>query len=566
MAKITINNEVVKVKKGTTILNACKSIGIEIPTLCFIKEINEIGFCRVCVVEVEGEQDLVSACNTEITNGMVINTDSDKVIQSRQTTLQLLASKHRFDCWRCPKDGMCEFYDLLKEFDVTFEEFGPGKGRNPEQIFGTGISQDQTKCILCKRCVAVCNDVVTAKVLKFRDDDGMNPVVSPTPGLAFDEAGCIFCGQCVNTCPTGTLFETDNTKEVETLLRNKENFVVAQITDQANSALAEEFGYPIETPVEETFGKTMKALELLGFKEVVTTDLGTDMQSYAAAKVFIERLNNGGTLPLITSTCPATVRYLELYKPELLDNISKVKSPHVVQGSILKNELLKKENTKVVTIETCTAKKAEVEREELQTNGKKDVDNVLTVREIAKLIKRKGINYRQLENVEYKNELTGPKTPPVKAGALLSTLNTVSVLLDNKELDSVNCKTVRGKDFNEAEGMIMETTVTIAGQKIKVAKCVGGAAFKEMFNMMENKQYHIVQMMTCPGACVNGGGQPISIVPTHEVIARRKQALHLNEDLPYSNPTHNKKVTDLYSPSLHETLNTEYSQKEYTKE
>ena len=252
MAKITINGEVVKVKKGTTILNAAKSIGIDIPTLCFIKEINEIGFCRICVVEVEGEQDLVSACNTEISNGMVITTDSDKVIQSRSATLQLLASKHRFDCWRCPKDGMCEFYDLLKEFDVTFEEFGLGKGRNPERIFGAGISEDQSQCILCKRGVAVCNDVVTAKVLKFRDDDGMNPVVSPTPGLAFDEAGCIFCGQCVNTCPTGTLFETNNTKDVEALLRDKDNFVVAQISDQANSALAEEFGYDIETPIEET--------------------------------------------------------------------------------------------------------------------------------------------------------------------------------------------------------------------------------------------------------------------------------------------------------------------------
>jgi NADP-reducing hydrogenase subunit HndD len=566
MAKVTINGEVVKVKKGTTILNACNSIGVKIPTLCFIKEINEIGFCRICVVEVEGEQDLVSACNTEISNGMVITTDSDKVIQSRSATLQLLASKHRFDCWRCPKDGMCEFYDLLKEFDVTFEEFGPGYGRNPEQIFGTGVSQDQSKCVLCKRCVAVCNDVVTAKVLKFRDDNGMNPIVSPTPGLAFDEAGCIFCGQCVTACPTGTLFETNNTKEVESLLRNKDNYVVAQISDQANSALAEEFGYPIETPVEETFGKTIKALSLLGFQEVVTTDLGYDMQSYATAKELVDRLQNGGTLPLITSTCPATVRYFELYKPSLLDHFATVKSPHVVQGALLKNELLKEQNTKVVTIETCTAKKAEIEREELTTNGVKDVDQVLTVREIAKLIKRKGINYRNLENAEYNNELTGPKTPPVMTGALISTLNTVSELLDNKPLETVSCKVVYGDEFNETTGMIMETTIQIANQKLKVAKCVGGAAFSEMFTRIESGKYHLVEMMTCPGACVNGGGQPISIIPTHDVIRRRKQALHLHENLPYSNPTHNAKVKELYTPSLHEMLNTTYSQKEYTKE
>ena len=394
MPKVTINGEVVKVKSGTTILNAAKSIGIEIPKLCFIEEINEIGFCRICVVEVEGEQDLVSSCNTQIKNGMVITTDSDKVIESRESTLQLLASRHRFDCWRCPKDGMCEFYDLLKEFDVTFDEFGPGKGRNPEQIFGTGISQDQSKCILCKRCVAVCTNVAAAKVLKFRDDDGMNPIVSPTPGLAFDEAGCTFCGQCVKACPTGTLFETDHTKEVEALLRDKQTTVVAQLSNLANSALAEEFGYDIESPASETFGKAITALELLGFNEVTTTDLGEDMQSYATAKEVISRLENGVNLPVITSNCAATNRYLELYKPELLDNLSTVKSPHILQGAILKEKLVKADNVKVVTIDTCTSKKYEVTREELS----KDVDHAITVRELAKLLKRKGINFNKLEN------------------------------------------------------------------------------------------------------------------------------------------------------------------------
>ena len=193
MANITINDIPVKVKNGTTILNACKSIGVKIPTLCFIAEINEIGFCRICVVEVEGEQDLVSACNTEITNGMVVKTDSELVLESRKNTLRLLANKHKFNCWQCPKDGECEFYDMLKTYDITFDEFGPSVGRNPEVILGTGISMDQSKCILCKRCVAVCQEVVTAKVLKFRDDDGLNPFVSPTVGLAFDETGCIFC-------------------------------------------------------------------------------------------------------------------------------------------------------------------------------------------------------------------------------------------------------------------------------------------------------------------------------------------------------------------------------------
>lgn len=567
MPKVTINGEVVKVKSGTTILNAAKSIGIEIPTLCFIKEINEIGFCRICVVEVEGEQDLVSSCNTEIKSGMVITTDSNKVIESREATLELLASKHRFDCWRCPKDGMCEFYDLLNEYDVTFEEFGPSTGRNPEQIFGTGISQDQTKCVLCKRCVAVCTNVAAAKVLKFRDDNGINPIVSPTPGLAFDEAGCTFCGQCVKACPTGTLFETDHTKEVEALLRDKNTTVIAQISSLANSALAEEFGYDMDHPATETFGKTIRALELLGFNEVTTVDLGEDMQSFATAKEVITRLESGNHLPVITSTCPATTRYLELYKPELLDNLSTVKSPHILQGALLKEKLVKAKNIKVVTIDTCTSKKYEVTREELTTNGEKNVDYVLTVRELAKLLKRKSIPFKKLENKEYKSELTGPVTPLVKRGALLSTLNTMSELLDNKPLKAVNFKIVRGKEFNVATGLIKEAQVVINGQKLNVAIVQGAAAFKEMFdNLQGKKQYHLIEMMTCPGGCINGGGQPFSSLPVEDVISKRCASLGFNNNLPISNPTHNELVQKLYNKELTELLHTQYSKKAFTKE
>jgi len=569
MAKVTINGKLVKVKNGTTILNAAKSIGVDIPTLCFLKEINEIGFCRICVVEVQGEQDLVSACNTEITNGMVIKTDSDKVLESRNTTLQLLASKHRFDCWRCPKDGMCEFYDLLKKHDVAFEKFGPGIGRYTDQIQGTGISQDQTRCVLCKRCVAVCSQVVTAKVLKFRDDEGINPIVSPTPGLAFDDAGCIFCGQCVKACPTGTLFETSHVGEVEDLLRNKEEKVVVQINNKANSALAEEFGYDIDSPASETIGKTYKALELLGFDEVASLDFGEDMHAIATAEELVDRLENEGTLPLFTTTCPSTTRYLELYKPELLDNLAKVKSPHVIQGMMYKHHLLKgkPENTKVVTIDTCTSKKYEVSREELQTKGVKDVDYVLTVRELAKLIKRKDINFRKLENTEFSNELTG-KRPTVKGGALVATLNAVSELLDNKPLGKLDFKITRGKELSETTGMIKEATVLIAGKKLNVAICHGGAAFNEMFGKISNKKYHLVEMMTCPGGCINGGGMPLTgEMPLVDIIAKRSKSLGLDQDnLELSNPTHNELVKAAYTDKVKEDLNTHYSQKEFTKE
>lgn len=589
MAKITINGEVVKVKNGTTILNACNSIGIDIPTLCFIEEINEIGFCRICVVEVEGEQDLVSACNTEVKKGMVIHTDSDKVIQSRKATLELLASKHRFDCWRCPKDGMCEFYDLLKFHDVVFEEFGPGKGRNPEVIPGTGISQDQSKCVLCKRCVAVCNDVVTAKVLKFRDDDGINPIVSPTPGLAFDDAGCIFCGQCVKSCPTGTLFETDHTRLVEDLLRDRNKTVAVQIAPAVRSALAEEFGYDIGTPVSEVQPKIYEALSLLGFHEVTDTNWAADLTIMEEGTELIERLNNNVNLPLFTSCCPAWVRYAELYAPDMLDNLSSAKSPHMMQGTLLKNYYgpkyldKKPEEMAVVSIMPCTAKKYEIAREEMEVDGIRDVDAVLTVRELAKMIKKKGIDFKRLKGIELENPLgqfSGAGTIfGASGGVTEAALRTVSEKLNGGSLQHIDFHVVRGVDFKESKGVIKEATVTIAGQKLNLAVVHGGAAIKEILQRVRTgkKQYHFIEVMACPGGCVNGGGMPIvHDLPMHDVIKRRANALYSQdkEDLPIRKSHENETVKKVYaeflgeanSETCHKYLHTTYSQKEFRKE
>ena len=566
MAKITINGQLVKVKKGTTILSAARQLGIDIPTLCFLEEINEIGFCRICVVEVEGEQDLISACNTEITNGMVIQTDSDKVRQSREATLQLLASRHRFDCWRCPKDGMCEFYDLLKSHDVVFEEFGPGIGRSSDLIAGSGISQDQSKCVLCKRCVAVCQNVVTANVLKFRDDDDpMNPIVSPTPGLAFDDAGCIFCGQCVKACPTGTLFETDHTNDVLTFLRNKDDHVVVQLDTRVNGAIAESFGYDIDTPFEETFGKTVKALELLGFDTVTTLDYGEDYHARATAEELLKRLEDHDNLPLFTSSCPASTRFLELYEPERLDHIATVKSPHILQGSQLKHKLLKQKpaNTKVVTLSSCTAKKYERTREELATAGVADVDAALTVREITKLMKQKGIAYRNLEAATPDPAVTSEHVA-VQGGVLVAVLNAAHQIKTGEPLAELAFKHVHGE--KESDGFIEEATVQLGEAKLNVARVIGGAAFKELFARSNKKNYHLIEFLMCPGGCLNGGGMPIhKNLTTHEVIARREMSYcDGGTDLPLSNPLHNHLVDANYAddPNIH----TGYSQKEYRKE
>ncbi len=589
MASITINGKTIKVKNGTTILSAATSIGIRIPTLCFIEEINEIGFCRICVVEVEGEQDLVSSCNTEIKNGMVIETDSKKVIESRTNTLQLLAGKHRFDCWKCPKDGMCEFYDILKEYDILFEEFGPGIGRKDELIIGTGISMDQTKCILCKKCVAVCSEVVTANVLKFRDDDGMNPFVSPTIGLNFDETGCIFCGQCVKVCPTGTLFETDHIGRVNAMIRDPKKLVVVQIAPSVKTAIGEEFGYEIGTPIKEVEGKMFKALKLLGFDQITDVGWGADLTVLEEGTELINRLQNGGKLPLFTSCCPAWVRYAELYEPEYLENLSTTKSPHIAQGSLIKHYYAPKylnkkpEEVYVVSIMPCTAKKYEIDCPGHEVDDIRDVDAVITVRELAKMIKRKGLDFKNLEDYVPESPLakfTGAGVIFGAAGGVTEgALRTVSELLDNKPLEKLNYKFTRGSDLRDSKGVIKETTIKIGGNKLNIAVVHGGAAIKEMFKRLKTgkKKYHFIEFMECPGGCVNGGGMPlVRDLPMHEVIKKRTEALHRydSEDLPLRKSHENPSVLKAYeeflvkpnSEEAHKYCHTHFTQKEYRNE
>jgi len=589
MATITINDIPVKVKNGTTILKACENIGVKIPTLCFIEEINEIGFCRICVVEVEGEQDLVSACNTEITNGMVVKTDSKLVLDSRKNTLKLLASKHKFNCWQCPKDGECEFYDLLKTYDVVFEEFGPGIGRKNEVIFGTGISMDQSKCILCKRCVAVCKDVVTAKVLKFRDDDGLNPFVSPTVGLAFDETGCIFCGECVKVCPTGTLYETDHVTRVEAMLRDPNKFVVVQPAQSVSAAIGEEFGMTMGTPVKEVEGKMYKSLKLLGFDNITDVNWATDLTITEDATELIDRLQNGGKLPMFTSSCAAWVRYTELYKPEFIEYLSSSKSPHMIQGSLIKHYYAPKylnkkpEEVFVVSVMPCTSKKYEIERPEMESDGVRDVDAVLTVRELSKMIKRKGINFKGLEDYVPTSPLakfSGTGTIiETSGGAMEATLRTVSEMLAKKPLGKINYKYTMGSTLESSKGLIREATVEIAGNKLNIAIVSGGTAFKEMYTRIETgkKKYHFIEFMSCSGGCVDGGGMPIvRDLPAHEVIMKRSNALsaYNQQDLPLGKSHENKTVLKAYKeflgkPGSEVTLkhcHTTYSKKEYKNE
>lgn len=566
MASITIDGKTLKVKNGTTILKAAEQIGIEIPTLCFLEEINEIGFCRICIVEVEDEQDLVSACNTEVASGMVIHTNSEKVKESRKATLDLLASKHRFDCWRCPKDGMCEFYDMLKEHDIVFEEFGPGIGRTDEQIVGTGISQDLTKCILCKRCVAVCQEVVTANVLKFRDEDPLNPVVSPTPGLAFDESGCIFCGQCVKACPTGTLFETNHVEDLENVLL-EDNYVIAQIAEEARIGLREEFGVDIQ---DESFDDVFdQALKMIGFEEVVATGVAEDLHVSALGEELYQHLQAKNEGPLLSSWCSGFVRYSELYYSDYLDQLSKLRSPHILQGSLLKHREHKgKDNVKVISIMPCTSKKYEITREELKVNDEQVVDYVLTVREIAKMIKRRGFD---MENMKPSEKQDSPYALARKTSYNL--LENVLAYVANKmnvPFEKPKYKVIHGERLVETEGLIEEATVKFGKEKFHVLRVSGGQAVKQMYQLLKDgkKKYAFADVSHCANGCMNGGGQAIRHnMEVHDVILARDEAMRrMHENKETTTNEYANNLLDEFFTEKRELLETSYSVKEFTKE
>lgn len=582
--KLTIDNQLVEVKRGSTILEAAKSAGIHIPTLCYLKELNEIGYCRVCVVEVEGSKDLVSACNTEVKKGMVVKTKNKPVIDARKDTLGLLANNHHFDCWSCPKEDNCEFYDLLKENKVDYEAYGPGGPRNDFTTLGNSISQYHGKCVLCKRCIAVCNQVVTAKVFKFRDEDPLNPIVSPTPGLSFEEGGCIGCGQCVQVCPTGTLFETSHIDRVEEALANPEKFVVVQTAPAVRSAIGEEFGYPVGTPVKDIEGKMYRALKMLGFDEVTDVNFAADLTIMEEGTEFIDRLKNDGPFPLFTSCSPGWISYLEMYKPNYIENVSTAKSPHMMQGATIKHfyapEKLgkKKEDVFVVSVMPCTSKKNEAERPEMETDGIRDVDAVLTTRELAKLIKKNNIEFRYLEDYKPEGPLavfSGAATIfGTTGGVMEAALRTVVEVLENRTLEKVEFDFVRGMKE------IKESTVKIDGKNINIAVVHGGAAIKKFFDHMRTskKKYHFVEIMGCPGGCVNGGGQPY-VLPTlaekDDVLELRAKSLYDQDSEMSLRKSHeNPSVKMVYdeffqkpgSHKAHELLHTHYSQKQFRKE
>jgi len=575
--KITINNREYEVPSNYTILDACRAAQIDVPTLCFLKDINETGACRMCVVEVEGTRNLQASCVTPVRNGMVVKTNTTRVINSQKTTLELLLANHNIECLVCNRNGQCELQDLAERFqlkDIYFENY---KKREPiYDDASVSIVRDTSKCVLCGRCVSVCKKQAGMSVLTFIDR-GFETHVGPAFDEKMEYAGCIYCGQCINVCPVDALKEKPHVELVWEAINDPKKHVVFQTAPAVRAAIAEEFGKEIGTGAT---GKMVAAIKRLGVNKVFDTNFAADLTIMEEGFELIDRLQNGGKLPMFTSCSPGWIRIIEQYYPEFIPNLSTCKSPHQMFGAIIKSYYAKKMNIDpkdifVVSVMPCSCKKSEMHRPEMAVNGNRDVDAVLTTREVAKMIKQAGIDFNNLPDEDFDHPLGEYSGAGVIFGAtggvMEAALRTVADVLSNQDLKEIDYNVVRG-----TEG-IKEAELDIAGHKIRVAVAHGGANAKKLMDMIKSgeKEYHFVEIMGCNGGCVNGGGQPyVNAKTRNSGLDHRKlraQVLYNEDKSKTVRKSHlNKDVMKLYDEFLgkpnshlaHELLHTHYHQRE----
>ena len=571
MVNIKINNMPLSVPKGISILEAARMAGIEIPTLCYLKKINEIGACRICMVEVKGARSLVTACVYPVNEGMEIFTNTERVRKSRKMTLELILSTHDRKCLSCVRSGTCELQQLCKEFGVDDE--GRFDGANPVHEYDDSaihMIRDNGKCILCRRCVAACQaqhiSVIGANAR------GFDTHIGSAFERPLDSVACVSCGQCIVNCPTGAIYEKDDTAKVLEAINDPEKFVVVHTAPSIRVTLGECFGMHIGTNVQ---GKMVAALRRLGFDKVFDTDFGADLTIVEEANEFLGRVQNGGVLPMITSCSPGWIKYCEHYYPDMLDHLSTCKSPQQMSGAIIKTWYAEKmgidpKDIVVVGIMPCTAKKFETKRDDQAASGYPDVDYSLTTRELGRLIESAGIYFKHLPDEEFDNPLGDSTGAAVIFGAtggvMEAALRTAVEKLSGEELKSLDFTEVRGTDG------IKEASYTVNGMEVKVCVVSGLANANTIMEKVKNgtADYHFIEIMGCPGGCVNGGGQPIQHAVVRNFVdlkARRAAALYeADKDMPLRKSHESEAVKRLYDEFLgepgshkaHEVLHTSY--------
>lgn len=572
---LKIDDKEVKAKEGTTILQAAKQVGIDIPTLCFLKDINEVGDCRMCIVEVEGRKGFATSCIQKVEEGMIVHTHSPAVMEARRVILDLILSNHHRDCLTCSRNGNCELQALAVKFNVQHVEFEGEMTSHKIDDKSPAIMRDFNKCILCRRCVAACKNVQEIGAIDCINR-GFESCISTVGDNSLADVNCTFCGQCIEACPTGALKEKEYIKDVWRNLKNPEIYTVVQTAPAVRVALGEEFDMAVGTNVT---GKMVSALKSLGFDRVFDTNTGADLTIMEEANEFIERFEKQEGLPMITSCSPGWVRFAEKNYPDLLGHLSSCKSPHQMFGAMVKSYYAKKYNVDpskicMVSVMPCIAKKYECQREEMEVEGIRDVDYVITTRELSRMIKQANIEFTELQNDKF-DEPMGEATG---AGAIFGTtggvmeaaLRTAADVLENKDLPKFEYEAVRGgKERKEA-------VIEIAGKKVKAVVVSGlSNARKIMDEIKEGKaDYQFVEIMACPGGCIMGGGQPIKSSKTRSEIDVRKlraDALYsIDEKSVIRKSQENPVIKQMYEDFLqkpgsevsHKYLHTHYSKKE----
>lgn len=569
MVNIKINGKPVEVQEGKTILEAARENNIHIPTLCYLKDLNQIGACRMCLVEIKGARALQAACVYPVSEGLEIYTNSAKVRKARKSTLELILSNHEKKCLTCIRNRNCELQKLCDELGVDNIRY---EGKNVHYELDTSspsFVRDNNKCILCRRCIAACKNQ-TVSVIDCVER-GFNTHVASYFEKPINEAACIYCGQCIVSCPVGALYERNDIPKVVDAIDDEEKHVVVQVAPAVRAALGEEFGLPIGTPVT---GKMVAALRRLGFDKVFDTDTGADLTIMEEGTEFIERFTKGENLPIITSCSPGWVKFCEHNYPEFLPNLSTCKSPMEMFAAVIKSYYAEKSginkgNIFSVAVMPCTSKKFEASRSEHSTSGGRDIDVSLTTRELARMIKQAGIDFVNLPDEEFDTpfgEATGAGVIfGTTGGVMEAALRTVYEVLEKKPLENLDIKEVRGLDG------VKEATLKIAGKDVKVAIVHGTKNARIILEKIKNgEKYDFIEVMACPGGCIHGGGQPIvdaRVKADVNVKAKRAEALY-SEDRnsairkSHENPVIKKLYEEYFGEPCghksHELLHTHY--------
>jgi len=577
MVTLTIDGIKVTVPPEYTILEAAKKAGISIPTLCYLKGVNEVGACRVCLVEVVGARALSAACVQPVAEGMVVNTNNTRVRATRKSTLELILSDHNTNCLECIRNQNCELQTLSNVYGIRGNAFNGVKSMGEIDKKSFSIVRDPSKCILCGRCVAACNKQEIG-VLSFINR-GFETKVGPAYDVSMADAPCIYCGQCIIACPVGALYEKEDTNRVWDAINNPKKHVVMQVAPAVRAAIGEEFGLPIGT---RATGKMFAAMRRFGANKVYDTNFAADLTIMEEGTELLGRINNGGVLPMITSCSPGWIRFAEFYYPDFLPNLSTCKSPHQMMGAIIKTYYAKQNNLDpkdifVVSVMPCTSKKTESSRDEMETgDGLRDVDAVITTRELARMIREAGIDFNTLPDEGPDQDLLGEYTGAAvifgaTGGVMEAAVRTVADILNETDAPVIN--------FNEIRGIqgIKEAIVTVGGKTLRLAVAHSASAARHLLDAIRNgtaPEYTFIEVMGCSGGCVCGGGQPqvcAQDLMDIDIRTERAKALYQEDEiLPERKSHQNTQVAELYKKFLgvpnghlaHELLHTHYKERE----